>query len=92
MYLMPSTGLLYKSDTEPNSSISQPLHRPGGTRTAGTSHSANDSPDRISIYDCLSCFLSYALGIKRDFLTQSHIERGIRETFIGVHIENAYKT
>ena len=61
-------------------------------RTAARCDLPCDSPDKISIYDCLGCFLSYALGIKRDFLTQSHIERGIRETFIGVHIENAYKT
>ena len=37
-------------------------------------------------------FLSDTLRIQHDLLAQSHIKRGIRETLIGVHIENAYKT
>ena len=50
-----------------------------------------DGPVRVSKYNYLNRFRSYTLRIKRDFLTQSHIESGIRETFIGVHIENADK-
>ena len=37
----PSSRSLCKSDTEPVSSIPQPLRHPCGTRTAWTSHSAN---------------------------------------------------
>ena len=36
-------------------------------------------------------FLSDTLRIQHDFLAKSHIERGIRETLVGVHIENADK-